>query len=348
MLGLSIALANYIFFITVLSFSFVTADTSYGSQLTLGNWVFAVTSGILFPVSFGYSVLRERVVDVQFAVSRTMVYGTVTTVALVLLTAVHWLLGRAIEHAGLAIGLEGIAAVGLGLVLHRASHHVNLLVDRVLFRKHHRAEERLRRVTAALPFSTDERSIAEALVTEPTRNLDLASAALFYRTSTDAPLSRVLAHGWSDDNVASLDANGLLVRYLQAAHESLRLDDPHLLPRGVPEGAATPVLAIPIVNQHVLTAVVLYGAHTNSTLPDPDEVELLLALAKAAATAHQQVRIATLARQNEAKRTRIIELEASLRALGHERLVVAPEGGEGQGAGLVQSARREEQRARVR
>ncbi len=328
-MGLSIALGNYIFFVTALSFSFVTADTSYGSQLTPGNWVFAVTTGILFPLSFGYTVLRERVVDVQFAVSRTLVYGTVTTVALVFLTAVHWLLGRAIEHSGLAIGLEGIAAVGLGLVLHRASHHVNLLVDRVLFRKHHRAEEQLRRVTAALPFATDERSIAEALVTEPTRNLDLASAALFYSNSSDAPLSRVLAHGWSDDNVASLDANGLLVRYLQAAHESLRLDDPHLLPRGVPEGAAVPVLAIPIVNQHVLTAVVLYGAHTNSTLPDPDEVELLRALAKAAATAHQQVRIATLARQNEEKRTRIIELEASLRALGHERLVCAPEGGEG-------------------
>ena len=329
LLGLSVALANFIVFMTVLSFSFVTGETANGSQLTPGNWVFAVTSGILFPLSFGYAVLRERVVDVQFAVSRTLVYGTVTTVALVFLTAVHWLLGRAIEHSGLAIGLEGIAAVGLGLVLHRASHHVNVLVDRVLFRKHHQAEERLRRVTTALPFATDERSIAESLVTEPTRNLDLASAALFYRTSTDASFSRVLAHGWSDDNVASLDANGLLVRYLQTAHEPLRLDDPHLVPGGVPEGAAMPVLAIPVVNQHLLTAVVLYGAHTNSTLPDPDEVEILHALAKAAATAHQQVRIATLAQQNESKRTRIIELEASLRALGHERLVGAPECGKG-------------------
>jgi hypothetical protein len=49
--------------------------------------------------------------------------------------------------------------------------------------------------------------------------------------------------------------------------------------------------------QHSLTAVVLYGAHVNSTLPDPDEVELLGALAKAAATSHQQVRIANLARE---------------------------------------------------
>jgi hypothetical protein len=43
----------------------------------------------------------------------------------------------------------------------------------------------------------------------------------------------------------------------------------------MPEGSAYPVLVIPIVTQHVLAAVVLYGAHVNATLPDPDEVALL-------------------------------------------------------------------------
>jgi hypothetical protein len=33
-------------------------------------------------------------------------------------------------------------------------------------------------------------------------------------------------------------------------------------------------------------AVVLYGIHYNSTLLDPDEVDILNALAKAAATSH--------------------------------------------------------------
>jgi GAF domain-containing protein len=197
----------------------------------------------------------------------------------------------------LAFGLEGIAAIGLGLVLHRTSHATNQLVDRVLFRKHHQAEERLRRIAAALPFASNERSIAEALVVEPARNLDLASAALFYRESPEGPLRRVLAQGWRDEHAASLAADSLLVRYLQAQHEPLKLEDSQLLPDPAPAGAAQPVLAIPIVNQHVLAAVALYGAHTNHTLLDPDEIELLHALAKAAATSHQQVRIAMLQRQ---------------------------------------------------
>ncbi len=118
------------------------------------------------------------------------------------------------------------------------------------------------------------------------------------------------------------------MRYLQADHGPLKLDDPHLLPARVPEGAALPVLAIPVVNQHVLTAVMMFGSHTNSTLPDPDEVELLHALAKAAAASHQHVRVATLTRETEAQQRRIDQLEASaaeLRALVHGS-IVSPSG----------------------
>jgi hypothetical protein len=276
-----------------------------GSAFTPHHWIGSVAS-VGFVLSLGYAVLRQRVVDVQFAVSRTVVYGIVTTVVLVFIAVLHWLLGRMIEHSGLAFGLEGLAAVGLGLVLHRASHGINLAVDRVLFRKHHAAEERLRQVTAALPFATTEQSIAQAIVDEPARNLELASAALFYRESAEGPLRRVRSEGWSDSHASSVDPESLLVRYLQAEHRAVRLDDEQQwLPPGMPEGVAHPVLAIPIVSQHALTAVVLYGSHVNGTLPDPDEVEILTALAKAAATSHQQVRIATLMRESESQQRKI-------------------------------------------
>jgi hypothetical protein len=66
---------------------------------------------------------------VRFAASRTLVDVAVSTLALAFLAAVHWLLGRMIEHSGVAIGLEGIAAISRGLVPHRTSHGPNLLVD---------------------------------------------------------------------------------------------------------------------------------------------------------------------------------------------------------------------------
>jgi hypothetical protein len=328
MLGMSIALASFALYLVLFAFPFAMTNLLSGSMLTPGNWVLAIASGILFPASFGYAVLRQHVVDVQFAMSRTLVFGAVSTLVLAFLAVVHWLLGRVLEHSGLAFGLEGLAAIGLGLVLHRATRQVELLVDRVLFRRHHAGEERLRRVTIALPFATEERSIADALVTEPVRSLGLASAALFRRNSPDGPLRRVLACGWDGGQLEALEPDAFLVRYLRAEHEPLRLTDRLALPPDVPQGAALPVLAIPLMNQHALTAVVLYGAHLNHTLLDPDEVDLLHQLTKAAAAAYQQVELAALMRviadlerdvaalrtQCEEEKARRDGLERSLRA----------------------------------
>lgn len=318
LLGISGALAAGVLAAVFGLVPWALSQSLSGSGRTLVNWVVSLCFGIVVPLAIGYAVLRQRVVDVQFAVSRTLVYSLVSTLALVFIAAVHWVLGRLIEHSGLATGLEGIAAIGVGLVLHRASHGVNLFVDRVLFRSRHQAEQRLRRVAAALPFATDQRSIAEALVGEVVHNFDLASAALFYRDSPDEPFRRVLSHGWNADHAATLDVDNLLVRYLQAEHVPVKLDDLHLLPDRIPDGAALPVLAIPVVNQHALGAVILYGSHRNHTLPDPDEVELLHTLAKTAAASQQQVRIAvlthevaTLTREVEAQTRRNDQLEAA-------------------------------------
>jgi hypothetical protein len=119
-------------------------------------------------------------------------------------------------------------------------------------------------------------------------------------------MAGAFAVGWGGAHASSLDPESFLVRYLQAEHAAVRVDDEQQwLPPGMPEGSAHPVLAIPIVSQHALNAVVLYGSHVNGTLPDPDEVVLLEALAKAAATSHQQVRIATLMRERETQQRQI-------------------------------------------
>lgn len=301
---------------------YLASGTVSGRLLTLPGWVFALGAGVFFPIALGIGVLRERVVDIQFAISRTLVYGAVSTLVLIVLAAVHWLLGKLIELTHLAIGIEGAAAVGLGLVLHRVTGVMNRLVDRVLFRRRHAAEEHLRRVMAALPFADGLRVIGEALVTEPARELELASAAGFYRPSETGPLRRQVSVGWGGDHAVSLDADCLLVRSLQAGHAPLRIDGHDLLPPDTPQGAALPVLAVPVMGQRGLRGVVLYGAHHDSTLPDPDEVALLHRIALAAETSHQQVRIATLTREIDAKQARIGQLEASLaevRALAQER-----------------------------
>ena len=322
LLGMGACLAGTFLAIALVLLPYLAAGRTGGADLTPSNWALALCAGLFFPLAIGVAVMRKRVIDVQFAVSRTVVYGIVSTLVLTALAAVHWLLGRLIEQSHLAIGIEAVSAIGLGLVLHRTTHAVNRLVDRILFREHHAAEERLRRVTDALLYAQDERTIADALVNAPVRSLDLASAALFYRESPRKPLRRMLSTGWGEHDAEVLDSDGLLVRCLLAEHRPLRLEDAQLLPPTAPSGAAAPVLAVPVVNQHVLIAVVLYGAHSDSTLPDPDEVSLLRALANAAAASHQHVRIANLKRENQAQKERNDRLEVTvteLRELLRER-----------------------------
>jgi hypothetical protein len=322
LLGMVAALSGVILAILFGVVPRLVSGTVSSQSHTATRWAMALSTGILLPIALGIAVLRERVVDIQFAVSRTLVYGAVSTLVLVTLAALHWLLGKMIEQTHLAIGIEGIFAVGLGLVLHRVTEATNHLVDRLLFRKRHAAEERLRQVMAALPVAARLRVIGDALVTEPARELELASAAVFYRPTESGPLQRQLSVGWNDDHATSLDPDCLLVRCLQADHAPLRIGGHDLLPPDTPQGAALPVLAVPVASQQVLRAIVLYGAHRNSTLPDPDEVTLLHQLAMAAEKSHQQVRIATLTREGNERQATIGQLEASLaelRALVHGR-----------------------------
>lgn len=311
LLGMVAAMTGIVLAIVLGLVPYLVAGAVSGAALTAPGWGIVLCAGILFPIALGVAVLRERVVDIQFAVSRTLVYGAVTSLVLVVLAAVHWLLGKLIEQTHLAIWIEGVVAVSLGLVLHRATRAIIRLVDRLLFRRRHAAEAHLRRVEAALPFATRGHSIGEALVTEPARELDLASAAVFYREGDTGPLQRTLSQGWTDEHATRLDADCLLVRSLQATHAPLRIDGHDLLPPDTPQGAGLPVLAVPLASQKALRAVMLYGAHRNSTLPDPDEVLLLHELAMAAEASYQQVRIQALSRELEQQAARIAILEAS-------------------------------------
>jgi hypothetical protein len=119
MLGMSFVLVATILAMLLVQLPFLLSKPLSGNGLTPLHWVLALAYGFFWPLALGYAILRQRVIDVQFAVSRTLVYGAVSTLALAFVGAVHWLLGRPIEQSHLAIGLDGLAAIGLGLVLHR-------------------------------------------------------------------------------------------------------------------------------------------------------------------------------------------------------------------------------------
>ncbi|HXW77576.1 MAG TPA: hypothetical protein VEJ20_09210, partial [Candidatus Eremiobacteraceae bacterium] len=184
----------------------------------------AAISLTLFAIATAYGVARHRVIDVTFIISRTVVYTLLTAILIGVFAIVDILVARWLERSQLAIVIELVVAVLMGVWLRTMHRRIDHFVDSVLFRRRHLAERRLARVAKTLPHAANAAFVDESLVVEPAESLDLASSAIFRRNG-DGRFDRRFAQGWSDGTAASLDASDHLVVQLEAELDVVRLTD---------------------------------------------------------------------------------------------------------------------------
>lgn len=239
------------------------------------------------PFPIAYAVVRHRVFDVSFVVSRTIVYTILTAIVFALFSFLEWLAVRFLEHIGFAIAVVVLAAIGIGFWFNAIHARIDRIVDRVLFRRRHAAEQQLGRVTSGLLAVDTAAAVEAALVHEPMIALDLTNAVL-YRRDDDGRYLRVLGEGTvSPSAPAALDQHLLL--HVQGQHGSLRLHDMTALEGYEGSDPLKPVVAMPVFVRSRLEAVTLYGAHANGEDIDPDELAMLAKLATAAGVAYGNV-----------------------------------------------------------
>jgi hypothetical protein len=289
--------------VTATVFNAIDAYVSLVDQVYLIAIIAAF--GCALPLALGYAILRHRVLDLGFAVNRTLVYGAIIGVVIVLVSLVDWLTGKLIDEQRLAAAVEALLTIAIGFALTFIHRWVERLVDRVIFRKRHLAEKRIEYRIEALAFSESESAVDEALSRDAPEILEFASAAVFRRVVADAPFARMGSSGWPAGCAETIDSDALLVRSLRAIERPFFLDDAVITLADAPVGPHHPVLAIPVVAQHALVGFVLYGNHRDGSSPDPDETALLFRLARAAGVAYATV---------EARRwrERVASLERSL------------------------------------
>jgi hypothetical protein len=247
--------------------------------------------GMSIWLSLAYAVLRHRVLDLGFVVNRTLVYGVLTSLVVVVVSLVDWLCGHVLASR-FSLAFEAVVAVGLGLALNRLHGRTERLVDRVVFRERHRAETRLRQRATALAFAQSETDIDATLASDACAILRLGSGAVFRRDpDAAARYRRVAARAWDDAHAMVIDAGSILVRSLLTERGIVVLEDLAIEQPGLPGGLARPAFAVPIAFQSELVGFVLYGPHLDGTLPDPEELDLLQQLAKAAGGVYEIVEL---------------------------------------------------------
>ena len=177
-------------------FNFTGGFASY-----LVNFVIAAAQ-VLVAIAVVHGVVRNRVIDLSFAVSRTLVYTVLTSILVGTFALIDFASAKLLEHLQIALLLEALAALAFGIWLKTLHNRIEAFVDRTLFHTRHKAEARLLRTAKTLAYADSETFVDEALVIEACDALDLASAALF--RNRDGSFTRVLDQGWSPTNATEL------------------------------------------------------------------------------------------------------------------------------------------------
>lgn len=307
-------IASFIVLIAMAVLQQVGTELTANADLLLWFALAFPASPALVAAAVAYGVVRHRVMDVSFIISRTLVYTLLTVTVVAVMACIEYIFGKVLEHQGVATVLNILAAIGLGLGLNSMHKYLDDAIDRILFHRRHLAEQRLATVVRMLPNATSPATIDAALVDEPADALGLDAAAVY--RDDDGSYRRAHALGWrgaDDDGV--LGPDDPLVLRLRTDLEAV---DPQDLrwQRGDDRGTTYPLLyAVPVVSGHDVSAIALYGGHTTGEDLDPDERRILRGLARAAAAGYDRIATAQLRRKLELAEIENAELRGVERKL---------------------------------
>lgn len=249
--------------------------------------------GALIPLTVAYAIVRQRVFDIEFAISRAVIYGVITSIVAGTFLLMDWLMSAQFSQSRLTLTAEIIVALALGSWLNMLHKSVDRFVDGTFFRQRHLSEQRLSRASAAVMRAETHDAVDRFLVHEPVEALRLSSAALFHRAAEEPRFVRELAIGWSEADVRELTSDDPLVMHLLAEGEPVRLADVAWTTDQLP-AVGHAVLATPVMLRDELVTIVLYGAHRTGADIDPDEVRSLVHLTQSAGASYDHIDARTL------------------------------------------------------
>jgi hypothetical protein len=173
-------LAGSALLVPVLVMSFVQSlDTRLPQALDLMLAVLrqALTAGIF--AIYAFAVLSQRLVDVRIAINRALVFTVLMTLIVGSLGVTESLLERSALGTRTGFALEVAVPLALGAVFHHLQRRVEALVDRLFFRREHRAREALRDFVRDAGFIETPEVMADRMVAAFDRHAGGAGAALY-------------------------------------------------------------------------------------------------------------------------------------------------------------------------
>jgi len=229
-----------------------------------GLIVLASAIALLGALFVTYALLKRRVFDTAFILSRTIVVGLISLIVVAAFVLLEWLLGSVVAGASHATGLIANAALALvlGLLLRYIHRRIDAFVYAVLFRKRHEDERALRAFSKEAAFVTEREALLDQAVDHVRVHTDARAAALFVRENGAYKALRRFGQ-----TPTEVDENDPAILALKTWHKPF---DPHSYTTAL-QGD----LALPMVARGRLVGVLLCGERDGGEAYAPDEVDAL-------------------------------------------------------------------------
>ena len=236
------------------------------SETSLLVVILRVLSGLVAPALFAYAILKDRVLDLGFAVNRTLVYGVVSALLLSTFGLVEWGVDHFVPIAGREknVLVDAAVAVVVFLSFHRVRDFVEHAIEGLFFRRWQQAEAALRQFVKEAAFIEKSAMLTQSFMGALARFAEGAETALYVK-------SKEGSYRREDGGVTGVG-------------ETIDPDDPGLValraelkPRELEATTSTMKAALiaPMVNRNEVIGAVLLGPKPSGLEYRPDEIALI-------------------------------------------------------------------------
>jgi hypothetical protein len=238
--------------------------TQFASQ-----WWYCVTevlAGVIAPVLFAYAILKDRILDLGFALNRTLVYSLVSAILLGAFGLIEWGVDHFLKIEGREKNalIDAAIALGVFLTFHRVRDFVEKAVEALFFRSWQEKEAKLRRFVTEAAFITDRDALLRSLCAALSAFADGAETAI-YLAGKELAFERL--SGTVADIADELSENDTALVTLRAERKPIEPDASASLLKAS--------LCAPMTYGSDVRGFVLFGFRPDGADFRPDEVELI-------------------------------------------------------------------------
>ena len=230
------------------------------------RWVTNTSSlfRIVGALLFAYAILKHRVIDIGFAINRTLVYGAVTFTLLAAFGLAEFATKRLIPEQGAEA--SSLVAAATAVLLFLSFHHLHQWfehhIERLFFHSWHVAEAQLKRFVASAGQFTSQTALCAAFADELRRFSQGADAALFLRPDIGDFCLEAGALSGADSRYSDDDRAFALMRGERRPVELARA-----------HSALPGEVAAPMLDERGLAGFVLLGSKPDGSHYRPDQEE---------------------------------------------------------------------------